>query len=205
MKLASFQENLKHFSKIQLIGPLFHCEQDLITPTLPTILIDGGIQSKKKLNEIFISVGDGDSSDEPLDIKLPTKKDISDLSYALSIIPHHINEISLVGLKGGRTDHELANFGELHQFLKLRDHHEITFSRDIKCFSKGSYHLEFDGTFSVMSLEVNTITIEGDCLYEVQSKQILPFSSLGLSNQGYGKFKLLTSSPAFVIFNSDDK
>src|SRR3982750_1407403 len=116
-------ENWKNFigelgsqSQISVVGPMLN---RVFTPSAPTIFVDGGTQFRpvgEKNNPIRISVGDGDSGGINLDVLLPKEKDYSDLAFVLSNLPPTVRHVELIGFLGGRRDHELFNFGEVHKF-----------------------------------------------------------------------------------------
>ena len=82
---------------------------------IPKVFIDGGSKHIKSNNEDII-LGDGDSSSkkyiDQITNQLPSDKEYSDLSYALSLVTSKQRTIYLNGFLDGRLDHELINFGE---------------------------------------------------------------------------------------------
>lgn len=207
MNLAEFKATLKKSKLLLVIGPISpQIPKKLLT--FPQLFVDGGTKLKKK-NSHHFSLGDGDSlgkvAKNQLDHVLPTKKDYSDFKFALSIIPPSLKEVYLTGFLGKRKDHELVNLGEVHQFLKKKKSTKVHFlvKNQIKmtAFSNGKYNFSRTGNFSVVTLEPCSITLNGKCEYKILKKRLLPaLSSLGLSNIGFGKIKLKTSRPVFVIF-----
>ncbi|MFI5391452.1 MAG: hypothetical protein ACHQYQ_08830, partial [Bacteriovoracales bacterium] len=79
-----------------------------------------------KKGYLDISVGDGDSSNFPMDFNLPEEKDYSDLKFALDLIPPNVEKINLWGFLGGRRDHEIINFGEVNNWL-LKSKNNVVF------------------------------------------------------------------------------
>ena len=149
-----------------------------------------------------LAVGDGDSHNGILDEKLNPNKDYSDLAYVLASLPAHFNEISLKGFLGGRRDHEWANLGEAHAFLRQR--HQATklhFGSRITGFSSGRWQLEINEPFSLLCLETAKVKLSGECQYQLKQKTRLePLCSHGLSNVGHGVVTLQTDKPIFAIY-----
>lgn len=180
---------------------------------MPTIYVDGGadflatnlaLSEKANLHPV-ISVGDGDSASVPMNQRLAERKDFSDLAFALRSLPSSVTALELFGFLGGRRDHELANFGEIHSFLTHRsglatvNFHGVA---GIECvaFTSGELELEIDGLFSVMVFERAAVLISGDCEYQSSDlKMIEPASSFGLSNVGHGRVKFSSASPCFIF------
>lgn len=201
----SFEEKLKNIDSVTLIGPLLggSCPYKAKGAL---IFVDGGANFLTLFSELeneipSISLGDGDSSQIELDIKLNPKKDFSDLGFALSLIPQNIENVFLFGFLGGRRDHEMANFGEIHQFLKKRTQQTKVFFEDkIIALSKGSYTKDIKGTFTLLVLDKTPLKVEGACLYKMKDfKEFFPLSSLGLSNIGSGSVIFEGSGPYFIF------
>lgn len=206
MNLTEFKANLKKSKNIVVIGPISpQIPRKLLA--FPQLFVDGGTKFKKK-NAQHFSVGDGDSHDKKqLDIMLPAKKDYSDFKFALSLIPSNNKEIYLTGFLGKRKDHELVNFGEIHHFLKKKKSTQAHFllKNQVKiiALSSGKFNFSRTGNFSILALEPALLTLTGKCEYKILKKRKLPiFSSLGLSNIGFGKIKIKTNRPVFVIFEN---
>lgn len=202
--LRQFLQDLGDAKQIFVIGPLL---KGTYVPQGPTIYVDGGIHARGKsaLDSSFptVSIGDGDSTDLQLDVTLPATKDYSDLSFVLNNIPKSVRHVELVGFLGGRFDHQLANFGEAHNFLRNRkDFTTVRFDSEIIGFVGGELKLKVKGPFSVMVLEAADVTIHGACQYSLtRPTRVEPLSSLGLSNVGNGQVNVAASSPVFVFFN----
>lgn len=199
----NFVARLSGATRVTLVGPLHH---ETFNPVEPTIFIDGGARFRSADPEKFpcISVGDGDSGDSPLDVKLPAEKDFSDLAFVLRELPDYVKNLRLVGFLGGRLDHELANLGELHQFLAGRSADARV---DMENGGRANVigfngHLEhkIQGLFSILVLESAEVQITGECRYALNKATTLePASSHGLSNEGNGLVKLSSSGPAFLF------
>jgi len=189
-----------------LIGPMGP-ELSSSLKHLPIICVDGGSQFTQ---DATIWIGDGDSGkipqDHPATFIYPRDKDHSDLSLALSIlITSEAQTLHLWGFFGGRTDHFLANLGEIHHFLNQKPSTKIIFYDDqgtpkTTVLSKGEWTLNINSLFSVFMLEKANISIIGACKYQIPSSvELRPLSSLGLSNSGQGEVKMTSSGPFFVI------
>ena len=179
-----------------LVGPLADGELDIKEPV---IFVDGG--SIRRENGIGLSVGDGDSFDGHLDHKLETDKDYSDLAFALRLLGDEFDRIEMFGFLGGRRDHELLNLGEVFHFLARRSRPTAAYlDHTIDAFSQGSWKFEVHGTFSLVAFDDAIVTLSGDCKYAIpKDTPFHPVSSFGLSNEGYGKISLETSSPLFLF------
>lgn len=202
-----FEKSLLTQENITLVGPLYD-GSNKFQASGPLIFIDGGANFLTLFPEIqeeslSISLGDGDSSSNELDIKLNPEKNFSDFSFALSLIPQNIKNIHLLGLLGGRRDHELANLGEINQFLKKRKYQtKIFFDDQIIAINKGTFHFEMKGTFSLLVLEKTRLKIEGACQYRNKEfMEFLPLTSLGLSNIGSGIVEIDGEGPYFIFLN----
>src|SRR4051794_25182624 len=124
---AEFLTAIASEEEVTLVGPLYHQRH---TPLMPTVYVDGGTRFRNEGgwaaghggHSAFptVSVGDGDSSGGSLDELLPSEKDYSDLAFVLRSLPASVNEVTLLGFLGGRRDHELANLGEVNEYLKAR-------------------------------------------------------------------------------------
>jgi thiamine pyrophosphokinase len=197
MTIKDYLSKYSSDTKLNILGPL----AQQLPPSLlePMIYIDGGAFLRKR-DEGFV-VGDGDSFSGVLDELLPTKKDYSDLSYVLSNIPNQFERLNLYGFLGGRRDHELINYGEVHTFLKKRiDSTEVRFDLEIIAFSAGEWTVFIDGVFSLFVFENVEIELSGQCEYTI-SEMLKPLSSEGLSNIGFGQIKIKCNSPIFFFLN----
>ena len=182
---------------VSIVGPLYDGDASFHDPV---IFVDGGAQFR--LQSEGLTVGDGDSHNGVLDEKLNPIKDYSDFAYVLASLPAHFNEVCLSGFLGGRRDHEWANLGEVHAFLKQR--HAATqlhFGSRISGFSSGQWQLEIDESFSLLCLETANVKLDGECRYRLKQKtRMQPLCSHGLSNVGDGVVTLQTDKPVFIIY-----
>lgn len=204
MKLPS---HLEQYTEWTFVGPM--------GPLLPTFLshhkilgVDGG---SRFTGHMDAWVGDGDS--DPNLVKAqslflyPSKKSDSDLALALALFTQSFPyTFHFWGLLGGRKDHELFNLGESAKFLFNKADAQINFyDHDGKIYFKllgpGDWNLEHFGEFSLGTFEKQKIKLIGECEYQLkEATEISPLSSLGLSNEGNGKFILQSSLPVFVYF-----
>lgn len=197
MSIKRYLDLFREHKILTLVGPLYDASGTL---TEPIIFVDGGTRCRKSGHGI--SVGDGDSFDGRLDIELNPDKDFSDLAFALANIPQGFSVIRLLGFLGGRRDHEIFNFGEVHQFLMTRTAPvQILFDDRVVAYSSGRWSFSRHGGFSLGVLEESKIRVYGDCLYRcVEPALFKPFTSFGLSNSGSGTIGLECSRPVFVFF-----
>ena len=196
MNIADFFSLHSQSHSLTLIGPLFSKHIEVVEPL---VFVDGGTSFRKK-NEGF-SVGDGDSAPITLDQTLSPNKDYSDLAYVLQHIPENFVQLNLLGFLGGRRDHELINFAELHQFLVNKEGCSANFENQVIAYSRGKWLLEHNGVFSLFSFCENTVQLKGDCKYPLVDKSLRKLSSHGLSNVAKGTIEVENSSPLFVFLN----
>lgn len=199
---------LRATSAVTLVGPIHGREHH---PENPTIYVDGGARFRAPSGGAApsFSLGDGDSGGGALDRMLPADKDHSDLAAALALLPAEVRLVHLAGFLGGRTDHELMNFGEVHRFLMGRSGFtRVDFQNredrvPILAFHGGPMEMEIHGEFSVFTFApVALAEIAGDCRYPLTVSSMLKgTSSQGLSNVGHGRVSLRADVPLFVFLN----
>jgi len=183
-------------SHLTLVGPLLDKPHTFSAD--PLIFVDGGARFRKE-KEGF-SVGDGDSYPLPLDETISARKDYSDLSYVLNLASAY-NKVEAWGFWGGRKDHEMANIGEFHQFLKKLQRAEVKIPPQARGFSAGEWTLTINGLFSLFVAEKSEVQITGEAEYSVPTPRVFePFSSLGLSNNGRGEIRIRSSNPFFLFY-----
>ena len=174
MLLKNYLQNFSS-SVLQIIGPFF--DESFDTESVlkdPVIYVDAGVHFRKIIQGF--AVGDGDSSRLPMDEKLKTKKNFSDLSYVLQNIPSHFSEIQVLGFLGHRKDHEIMNFAEIHEFLKKTTTNvQVNLDKKIKVLSKGTWDFVIHGSFSIFAWEEINLQLSGACEYQVFPLQ--PFSA----------------------------
>jgi thiamine pyrophosphokinase len=170
------------------------------------ICVDGGAHLKDSLpsHAPCLTVGDGDSYDKTLDVTYPEKKDLSDFSLALKILPKSIKELDLYGIRNGRKDHEIINIGEILNYLDINSHLKIaTIINDDQdtwyALNKGIHTLDFKSLFSIITLQKQKVTITGNALYKGFDITFNILSSHGLSNQANGSFTIECQKPLLVM------
>jgi thiamine pyrophosphokinase len=200
----------KGTEQLILVGPL---RNSALTPALekiglagvPQIAIDGG--SRAAMNPVLWA-GDGDSGPAPRSTPAFIKptQDITDFRFCLDGIRNwRWKELHLFGFLGGRRDHELACFGEIHTEMKARpaftkavfygsdDLPQVTF------FQSGEHTVKLEGTFSVLMLEPAVVTISGDCRYPTKATVLGPLSGQGISNEASGTIKISATGPFMLL------
>lgn len=213
MTWAEFLKDIADHDQITIVGPLFNRPHQ---PVMATVYVDGGSDFRqaggwadRQAEELpfpVVSVGDGDSAVGKLDEVLSADKNFSDLAFVLRSLPPNIATVDLLGFLGERRDHELANLGEIHQFLQTRVQrttvHVHGSQQNILAFARGTVSIEIKGIFSVMVFEPEAVRISGDCRYKLEGDVVIPVaSSLGLSNEANGTVTIKTSKPCFVFLN----
>lgn len=198
-KWEQFLKALQHFDEMAIVGPFANPRKDW---PVPAIFVDSASRFQGD-DPLHVSVGDGDSSLNELDVMLPPEKDFSDLAYVLSQIPAHIRRLSMVGFLGGRRDHELLNLGEIHRFLQKRSAPvECDLDWAVCAFSEGQWPLLLKGLFSLIVFAPTEVQLTGACRYPIaQPKTLEIVSSFGLSNEGFGEVELRCRGPVFVFKN----
>ncbi len=196
MKTNPLPRFIQNAVEINIIGPC-SIDSSTLNCSLPTLVIDGGINHQLALEQQF-SLGDGDSSSDKLDLTLPTKKDMSDLSYALDQLLDKKRTLYIYGMIGERKDHEYINIGEAYNFSKRTDS-IVKFDKNFLILPKGQNILNIYGEFSVITIDKALITIEGKARYTLDKEtELFPLSSLGLSNIGDGEITLKSNSPLII-------
>ena len=207
MKENEFKSILTKAVEVTLIGPLLTKHPQKVDH--PFIYVDRGdhykqlIRKASKEGYFDIAVGDGDSSEAPLDITLPSQKNYSDLKFALDLLPSNIKKANLWGFLGGRRDHEFLNFGEVHNsLLKSLPNTVFSFEELVYAKNKGILKLEINGTFSLVVFQKTEVKIEGNCQYKLPKfTEISAFSSHGLSNLGQGEVIIEANAPFFLFLS----
>lgn len=202
MNWEQFLIDLSRSSQVVLVGPLLEAA---FQPTGPTVYVDGGTLFRNHAfengNFPIVSVGDGDSGTARLDKVLEKEKDYSDLAFVLRHLPDSIRHVELMGFLGGRRDHELINYGEVHHFLRLKKNFTtVRFDTRVLAFCGGAFNLEIHGSFSVVTFELATVFISGACKYSLKAPERLDVvSSYGLSNEGFGVVTFESIQPCFIF------
>lgn len=207
MDKNEFQAILASVNEVTLVGPMLHSYPPKIDH--PFIYVDRGshfkaaIRKSSKKGYSDITVGDGDSSEGPLDINLPADKDYSDLKFALDLLPKNIKKVNLWGFLGGRRDHEIINFGEVqNSLLKSLPDTLFSFEDMVLGKNKGPLKININGVFSLVVFQPTEVKMEGKCQYKLPKfKEVLPISSHGLSNLGSGEVIIEAKAPFFIFLS----
>ena len=204
MKWQQFLNDIRQAPIVTLVGPLYGKPH---TPYAPTIYIDAGAHFRHPdgaSNFAEVSVGDGDSADIPLDETLPKDKDYSDLAFVLRSLPKSVIHIDLLGFLGGNRDHELLNYGEMHHFLNgSHAFRSARFDDIVVAFAGGKLSMEVHGRFSIVVFEPAQVTLTGSCAFPLeQLTTVLPVSSKGLGNTGFGTLFIESTTPCFLFLGT---
>ncbi len=204
--LKQLLHQLQDSSRLLVIGPLA-ITPELVKKTIRElkpdfiIFVDGGLHHKnlftKKQLISSCSIGDGDSllpiSGDQIDIKLPIKKDYSDLAFVLNALVKSKKEFNGLGLLGfsttfheERLDHLLFNLSEVEK-ITSRLNIQINLDGRFIFLPPGINKLKLKGIFSVMAFSHTSLKITGKCEYKMEQwTKLNRLSSLGLSNIGKG-------------------
>lgn len=190
--------------EILIVGPCSFKKDEIfidLVKTIPVLAIDRGIDQIEGPS-IALSLGDGDSSKLEMDIKFNPIKDKSDLELGLEFLKDSSKKIHLYGFIGERKDHEWINLGEIHRYI-AKTQSTALLESSVLFIPKGVHKVEINGTFSLISLCENTISINGNCEYELNDALKIPLlSSRGLSNVGYGICEISCDSPLIIYSES---
>jgi thiamine pyrophosphokinase len=194
--------------KVNIVTSVFK-KINHINPNFFTILLDGAFKYKKTFPN-SITVGDGDSNEgdnSQFDYPLPTIKNSSDLTYGLSHIPKNTQEVFIYGAWDEELDHSLANLGEISNYCKLRKivfHLYSTSQLKKAIIFNGDFKTKIQGRFSLLSIDSNTVSIEGDCQYKTKPEyphHLRALSSLGIGNQGFGNVAFNSLNPLILVID----
>lgn len=174
-------------------------------PETELVFVDGGLVHKDRLlkkapalTKKALSLGDGDGSKRPMDLK-KIDQNLSDFSFFLKTYTKKpgIKTFYFAGFLGGRLDHELMNLGESAHFLKgKKNPPRFLFEDRIEVLPAGGHHFTLQGTFSVALFEKGEVKISGLCAYPTKGwVKLAPFSSRGLSNRGHGEVFIQCKKP----------
>lgn len=199
MNLKKYLLQFPGKNELTLVGPMINNYDPELEE--PVVFIDGGSQNYKGLGFV---IGDGDSSGVKMHEKLPERKSLSDLGYALSQLPTQFKKILALGFLGGRKDHELINFGEFFHFLDSQKETVIFLSTEMRMYSPGTHELDIKGVFSLLNSQASPITISGSCDYAYSGSPEYAFSSQFLSNIGSGKVQISSQNSFGIITTGFD-
>jgi hypothetical protein len=199
-----FVHKLRSVDRISIVGPMAPPPGELFGPTL---FIDGGARFDRGQVEPKLSIGDGDSAEQALDVILAKEKDVSDLGFVLRGLPESVLRIDLWGFEGGRSDHLLANWAEALDWVATRPLGSQAFfhghNGEQTVAFRGVFQAQHHGTFSVFSWSPSRIAIAGECVYtrSLEDPPLRPFSSHGLSNKAFGSIEIQSRSPSLVFLH----
>lgn len=194
--LGSYLSQFPEATEIHLVGPM-PLQAPIDDLPEPVIFVDGGLRWRRQ--PIGLSVGDGDSAEITPDLLLSREKDFSDLAFVLSHIPTRFQSLMLHGFSGGRRDHELLVWGEIHHWLKDRSA-RVAIDNQVFAISKSALPLHHHGTFSLICFEPSAVRMTGDIQYALEDEITLaPLRSKGLSNMASGSFRVECTQPVFVF------
>lgn len=191
-----------------LVGPMLGRKAEKLKPQ---VAVDGGIAYAVAP---VLWVGDGDSAAVPKNVPTFTKhnQDETDLRFCLNgLRGWKWTELHLAGFLGGRRDHELANFGEIHAELKERPGFRRAVFYDgqmvprIFFYPAGSHAISINGLFSVLTLEPSSVSVAGSCEFTAKKLPLAPLSGLGVSNRGSGEVRITCATPLMVLLEEDDR
>jgi len=169
----------------------------------PQIAVDGGVDYALAP---ILWAGDGDSGAGRKADVVKDNQDETDLRFCLNgVRGWRWRQLHLFGFLGGRRDHELANFGEVQaELLERKNFESAVFYDDarevaLRFFSAGTNAVNLAGSFSVLVLAPATISVSGDCEYQVQGAQLAPLSGRGVSNRAHGTVQVTGDAPFMVV------
>lgn len=198
--------------KAILVGPCTDRRKLSYTADTLIVFIDGGLKYKKShfnKNTNWQSIGDQDSARFKPQIKLPKKKNESDLHHALKLLPNDIHWVEAFGLfpdlkNESRFDHRLFNLGEIYNFVS-RAGISVILNDDEVLIPAGKNQLEWSGVFSLLAFENVRLKITGKVAYPLERlTQIKRLSSHTLSNRAFGELTIECSHP-LLLYSAPQK
>lgn len=204
-----------NYSEVQLIGPMPFINK-YFEETFE-IWVDGAIKThsdiyKTRRNNTTITLGDGDSANETLQITYPVQKDFSDLEGALDLLrtSPRLTKLKLWGFLDGRRDHHFSNIIGLYSFASNSKKIIINIEKSIYIIKNDSFEITHEGIFSLFSLSASNkiceVSLDGDVEYKIDNSKntsvLKPFSAQGLSNTASGKIKLSSKGEPIILFLS---
>lgn len=167
------------------------------------VAVDGGIEYALKP---VLWAGDGDSSPSGMPVAFKDSQDETDLRFCLNGVQKWAwRELHLFGFLGGRRDHELANFGEIHAELKSRANftsatfYDEKLEAAVRFFRAGAHRVNISGVFSLLALEAAVADISGDCDYAAAGAALPLLSGRGISNRGRGMVDISCTAPFMIV------
>jgi len=194
-----------HHQTIALIGPVM--PRPMNPTPFPQIAVDGGVHFA---HQPILWVGDGDSShlvgETGISLIKKNSQDETDLRFCLDLIQGwKWSELLLFGFLGGRRDHELANFGEMHRLFLDRPEsvracfYDDEFNERIDLYQSGQHSIEIQGLFSILTFEHSILSLSGDCDYSLHQQELGLFSGRGVSNNGHGSVNIQCKTPFLLV------
>lgn len=204
MQLPASLANSNEWTLVGPMGP--EIPQKLLTHSV--LGVDGGAHFCSRMD---IWVGDGDSYKNIVKcdhiFHFPPHKSVSDFALALSFFETSSPVIlHCWGFLGGRMDHEMLNCGVVLNFLENSPGSQVYFYQQngkiaVKCVGNGKWTFDYLGTFTLACIKPAKVRLLGSCLYPlVDETELLPLSSLGLSNMAEGQFTLFNQGPVMIFF-----
>lgn len=192
---------------LALVGPMPPAagKEALFAVSLPHVAIDGGIAHAPAP---VLWAGDGDSGARPAHIPAFIKptQDETDLRFCLSgIDAWQWTQLHLYGFLGGRRDHELANFGEIHAAMRTRAacatacFYDAHGAPSVLFFNTGRHEVQIKSRFSLFSLSPAIVSLSGACAYPARDLHLPPLSGHGISNGGQGMVEITADAPVLIV------
>ncbi len=206
----NFLATIKQQQQAIIVGPLVEFSRFSWPIATPYLWVDGAANFRHLCpNGLHLVVGDGDSTQIPMDMAFSPDKDFSDLAGALQLLQQQTCQLELRGFLGGRADHQLAVYGEIFHFLRCDEHCQVIIFESHHLFlNPGQYRLKIQGNFSILSGEQQLIQVTGEVKYPLlQPRQLDAFSSFGISNQAFagGLVEINCQRPILVMSFNPEK
>lgn len=207
--MFDWQSHDAGFDRLVLVGPVMAAPllagdvAHLGLAGVAQVAVDGGIEYALKP---VLWAGDGDSGSSGTPVVFKDNQDETDLRFCLNgVRGWNWRELHLFGFLGGRRDHELANFGEIHAELKTRANFTSAVFYDdklepaVRFFRAGAHCVNISGVFSLLALEPAVADISGDCDYAAAGVSLPLLSGRGISNRGRGMVDIACTAPFMII------
>lgn len=187
-----------------MVAPMLAGDMDRLgLAGVAQVAVDGGIEYALKP---VLWAGDGDSSPSGTPAAFKRSQDETDLRFCLNGVRNwKWRELHLFGFLGGRRDHELANFGEIHAELKNRANFMSAIFYDdkpeqaVRFFRAGAHRVNISGAFSLLAMETAVADISGDCDYAASGAALPLLSGRGISNNGRGMVDITCTAPFMIV------
>lgn len=160
------------------------------------IAVDSGVHLVSAFGAVpDVIIGDLDSADRALVdalvgagstlVEVAAEKDQTDLELALEWADRRgVDELDVVGVLGGRVDHELAALGDLARHARLQPTvREGSWDVSILSADGRSDLVAADAVdLSIIALLGDAVVSIGGCRYPLDRHVVAPLSGLGVSN-----------------------